>query len=203
MTIKAIALDQKFIYPMIYEDSLKIDEALLIEECKKQKRQAQAVLYEKYYAKLVGVSQRYMSDLSSAQDVTQDCFIKIFKAIKKFRGDSAIYSWMSRIVVHESIRRLKKSKILTFDSIPEAWVETEEIQEHEVDSLQVDVLFQLIMELPVGYRSVLSMYSIEGFSHKEIAKELGISESSSRSQLARARSLLRKKLKNIKHGKNS
>ena len=178
------------------QEELTENESLLVRECAKKNRLAQRVLYEQNYPKLLGVAMRYLSNQAEAEDVLHDSFIGIFKNIRKFKGKSALSTWLTRIVINDSIAYLrKKNKSLVEYKDEIDYDNAEEIKEEEIAKYNCERLLDLMNELPVGYRTVLCMYSIDGLSHKEIGEHLGISESSSRSQLSRARESFREILK--------
>ena len=148
-------------------------------------------IYSTYVRYLTAVCSRYVVNSEDVKDVLQESFMKIFSEVKSFeyRGEGSLKGWMTKITVNEALKHLKKNDRFDFVELTE--------QEHnrpddepDVDALPADVLFDLIRELPDGYRTVFNLYVIEGRNHKEIAKMLGIKESTSASQLHRAKSLL-------------
>jgi len=149
---------------------------------------APRILYEKYSALLYAVCLRYVSVEMDAEDVLQDSFMTIFDRIGSFedRGKGSLKAWMIRIVVNLSLKHLRNSSHFVFED-----VETAEIPyEPETESLGPELLVKFIRSLPDGYRAVFNMYVVEGMSHKEIAGILGITESTSASQLHRAKAML-------------
>jgi len=165
----------------------------IIQACQKQKPKAQKLLYDKYSRLLMGVIIRYLPDVNSAQDVLQETFIKIFKAIDKIElgNDAKIVAWMKKISVNESLRFLQKNKKHFHNELLQT-NDTPII--HLQDRLEENDVLKMVRSLPMGYKIVFNLYVIEGYSHKEIAKKLEVSEATSRSQLLRARKLLQKKL---------
>lgn len=152
---------------------------------------AQTLLYEKYSPKMLAICCRYMNDVMEAEDVMVDGFMRIFDKISQFNFKGSFEGWMRRIIVNEALMRLRSKKMIN--------VELEEVRQEVSDAsvesdLHADELLKLISELPVGYRTVFNLYAIEGYSHAEIAEELGISEGTSKSQLSRARALLQQQL---------
>ncbi|QSE96025.1 RNA polymerase sigma factor [Fulvivirga lutea] len=171
----------------------RTEEELLIQGCRKFERQAQHELYQKYAPKMHAICLRYVKDHSEAEDVTIQSFVKIFKKIDQFKGEGSFEGWIRRIVVNESLGFLRKNKSMYLEVDIEA--ADKEPDYNSLDStLEAEDLLKLVQQLPVGYRTVFNLYAIEGYSHQEIAEELGISENTSKSQLSRARALLQKKL---------
>lgn len=152
-------------------------------------------LYDRYVEYLSAVCARYVADNNDRKDVLQECFIRIFTSLGKFefRGEGSLKAWMVRIVVNESLRFLKKNSNYGFieyeDTLPDL------ADEPEAEGIPDDVLNDMILSLPPGYRMVFNLYVFERKSHKEIAAMLGIGESSSASQLSRAKALLAKWMK--------
>ncbi|MCH2199732.1 MAG: RNA polymerase sigma factor [Flavobacteriales bacterium] len=172
----------------------------MIERCRQGERSAQRELYELYAPAMFNASLRILQSREEAEDVLQECFVKMFKNLQNFRGDASFGSWFKRIVVNASINRLKKRKLLTteLDEVTE-WLndEDEPIKEQEYTIADVQ---NAVGALSDGYRAVFTMYMFEDYSHKEIANELGVSESTSKSQLNRARKRVKEWL--INHGRN-
>ena len=169
------------------------DDKSLIEGCMKGKSLAQEKLFKKYYGLMLAVCLRYANDKSDAHDILQEGFIKIFSKINLFKFQGSFKGWMKRIMVNTAIDRYRKK---TNEPYPVEINENLSLVESEdvISKLNSDDLLMLITKLPVGYRTVFNMYVIEGYSHKDIAKELNISENTSKSQLSRARSSLKAKL---------
>lgn len=161
--------------------------------CKKQDRKAQAELYELFSRKMFVICQRYAQTTLEAEDILQNGFVKIFTKHHLYDEKGSLEGWIKRIMVNTAIEHYRKNKTLTFETLEG----THENYTHsELPSTHVSYkdLLNLIRELPAGYRAVFNLYAIEGYSHKEIAEMLGISESGSKSQLSRARQLLQQKL---------
>ena len=151
-------------------------------------------LYNRHASYLTAVCSRYVPD-SCLKDVLHDSFIKIFSSITSFdyRGDGSLRRWMTRISVNESLRHLQKSRDLNFiqyaDELPDIADENvdNDISLHDIPT---DAIHHMIRDMPPGYRTVFSLYAIEGLGHKEIAEILGISVSTSASQYHRAKKML-------------
>ncbi len=143
---------------------------------------------------MLGLTVRYMQDKDEAEDVMQDSFVKIFLNLKSFKNEGSFEGWAKRITVNTALTALKNKKRIYFERNLEI-VETIELEQDEQDLLQIPEILSCMKSLPEGYRTIINLALIEEFSHKEIAEKLGITESTSRSQLARARQSLMKMLK--------
>lgn len=175
-----------------------VTDAEWIEACKRGERVAQKWLYEKYASKMYYVCLRYLGEKDDAEDAMHDAFVKVFGSINKFRGDAAITTWITRIMVNTSINVIRKvTRQGIKKDIDKIQLVAEDTQDMLVDApatLSAQHVLQMITELPLGYRTVLSMYALDGFTHKEIAKALKISEGTSKSQLAKARRMLKSRI---------
>ncbi len=181
----------------LYIHQLETIESFLVQACVNKNKLAQKVLYERYYPNLLAVCCRYCENQAEAEDILHDCFIKIFKTISKFKGDSTLGTWLTRIVINDVLQYLRKKKRLPkLVSISENLNDLPELTEYELEAYTSKEVFEMVRQLPEGYRQVLCLFTIDGHTHKEIAKALGITDSASRSQLTRARQLLKMKLKN-------
>lgn len=174
-------------------------EEAIIKGCLQKKSAAQEALYQKYSSKMMAVCYRYAKSREDAEDMLQEGFIRVFRQIHQFLGKGSFEGWIRRIMVHASINHLKKYKKFS------DYVDVYEISGYLINEEQATAglynrdIIECIRSLPIGYRTVLNLFAIEGYSHKEIASMLEIEESTSRSQYTRARSILEKKLisKNI------
>jgi RNA polymerase sigma factor (sigma-70 family) len=167
----------------------------LIARCKAGDREAHYKLYKLYSRAMYNVSFRITGREEDAEDALQEAFISAFRNLGGYRGDASFGAWLKRIVVNKAINVLKKRKL---ELIPddESWDVSEPEPEAEYrEELTVDRVRKAIEQLPEGYRAVLSLYLIEGYDHEEIASILQISESTSKSQLNRAKNKLRELLK--------
>ena len=168
-------------------------EEKLIAACRKGDRKAQCELYEKYAPLMYSVCRRYVIELQEAEDVLVCGFTKVFSKIDQFSGDGSFEGWVRRIMVNESLTYLRRNKSMFLEvEIEKAEREPDYQQLH--NQLEVEDLHKMIDLLPTGYKTVFNLYAIEGFSHKEIAEKLGVSENTSKSQLSRARAHLQKML---------
>ena len=157
---------------------------------------AMRTVYATYVRYLAAICSRYIINDEDVKDVLQDSFLKIFSSITSFeyRGKGSLKGWITRITINETLKFLQKNNRFEFVEISEQEHDKPD-EEPDVDALPSSVLFQLIRELPDGYRTIFNLYVIENKSHKEIAKLLDIKESTSASQLHRAKSLLATKIR--------
>jgi len=175
---------------------LNNSEQELIAACKAGKRVAQKRIYELFAGKMLNVCRRYAKNDEQARDFMHDGFIKVFLNVHKFREESSLETWITRIMINNSISAIKKEvrkgiKI----SLDYVKVKDDDVKEFELlekQPITAKQVFEKLKELPLGYRTVLSLYVLDGFTHKEIAEQLGISEGTSKSQLAKAKRLLAK-----------
>src|SRR5206468_11934697 len=151
---------------------------------------AQKELYQKYSPKMLVVCYRYAHNREDAEDMLQEGFIKVFSQIHTFESRGALEGWIRRIIVHTCINNLKKNKRFN-ESVDIIYANSVQIREESIPSIiQAKEVVECIRMLPIGYKTVLNLYAIEGFSHKEIAIMLDIEESTSRSQYTRAKAML-------------
>jgi RNA polymerase sigma factor (sigma-70 family) len=166
-----------------------ISESDLLEGCRRGDRKMQHELYNRFAPKMYGVCLRYASNAEEAEDILQEGFIKIFNKIGSYRGEGSFEGWIRRIFVNTAIEHFRKKTYL--QPIGETEENTVEGKYLSVlDNLAEKDIIQLIQQLSPGYRTVFNMYVVEGYSHKQIAEMLGISEGTSKSQLSRAKLIL-------------
>ncbi|MBL7870451.1 MAG: RNA polymerase sigma factor [Cyclobacteriaceae bacterium] len=165
----------------------------LIEGCRRQNRQAQKRLYEQYSSKFYALCCRYVKDKMEAEDVLITAFTKILDKIDQYTGEGNFEGWMRRIMVNEALSYLRRNKNMYLETTIEAANYEPDYNKLE-NQLEAADLIKLIDTLPSGYKIVFNMYAIDGYSHKEIAEQLGVTESTSKSQLSRARTALQKSL---------
>lgn len=165
----------------------------LIEACVKGDRLAQRNLYDIFSKRMYVVCLRYTKSQQEAEDVLQDSFIKIFKSLNGYRGDSRLDYWIKRIVVNTALNSQRK-KLYMYPMVDIDDVKNDYDHSKILSGFQMDELLNMIRELPTGCRTVFNMFAIEGYSHKEIAKMLEVSEGTSKSQFSRARKLLMEKI---------
>lgn len=170
-----------------------MDEATLIEQCKRHIPRAQKALFDLYSDRLLVLCIRYVKSHHDAEEVMLNGFLKFYQSIDSFifSGDGSILPWLRRIVVNECLMFLRKTKKLVIREEAAGSVET---GESPLDKVSAKELFRLVQTLPDGYRTIFNLYAIEGYNHREIAEWLGISEGTSKSQLSKARGLLQKNL---------
>lgn len=162
----------------------------LMEGCKAGDRKMQELLYRQTAAKMLAVCMRYAKDRMEAEDVLQMGYIKIFQKIKEYRGDGSFEGWIRRVMVNTAIESYRKNlRSLNVVEIDEAYEQPS--TGFDFGTLGMQDLMKVIQKLADGYRMVFNMYVIEGYSHKEIGEALGISEGASKSQLSRARAILK------------
>jgi RNA polymerase sigma-70 factor (ECF subfamily) len=171
----------------------------LIDGCRKQDRHAQRFLFEHFSGRMLSLCCRYVKDRMDAEDVMVVAFTKVFDRIKQFKGDGSFEGWVRRIMVNESLTYLRKNKSMYLETDIEA-ADREPDYNKISGELEAEDLRKLIADLPTGYRIVFNLYAIDGFSHQEIADQLGVSENTSKSQLSRARTLLQKRLIEMEEG---
>lgn len=165
-------------------------EDAIFQGCLQNNAIAQKELYNRYSPKMLAVCYRFGHSKEDAEDMLQEGFIKVFSQIHTFRNQGAFEGWIRRIIVHTCINHLKKNKKFN-DSVDITYASGIEIREENIPSLiQAKQVVECIRLLPIGYRTVLNLYAVEGYSHKEIADMLDIEESTSRSQYTRARQML-------------
>ncbi|MDO8992579.1 RNA polymerase sigma factor [Daejeonella sp.] len=165
----------------------------LLDGCKKGDRKAQENLYKALASKMMGVCMRYAKDTFEAEDILQMGFVKVFQKVTEFRSDGSFEGWIRRIMVNTAIETYRKNlRSLNVVDIDEVYDQPQST--FDMGKLELNDLMKLVQQLSNGYRIVFNMYAIEGYSHKEIAKELGISEGASKSQLSRARAILKDKI---------
>lgn len=165
-------------------------EEAIIKGCRKNDASAQRELYNKYSPKMLAVCYRFAHNREDAEDMLQEGFIKIFSQIHTFENRGAFEGWIRRIIVHTCINVLKKNKKFN-ESVDLVHATGVYIREESIPSIiQAKQVVECIRMLPLGYRTVLNLYAIEGFNHREISILLEIEESTSRSQYTRARAML-------------
>ncbi len=176
------------------ESNQSYTESDLLEGCIQGDRRMQRALYDRFAPKMYGVCLRYAGNAEEAEDILQEGFIKVFRKISSYRGDGSFEGWIRRIFVNTAIEYYRKKTYL------------QPITEHEentvegkylsvLDDLAEKDIIKLVQQLSPGYRTVFNMYVVEGYTHKQIADLLGISEGTSKSQLSRAKQILQEMVK--------
>ena len=176
---------------MNVDRKLTVDD--LLDGCKRGDRRAQEQLYKLLASRMLGVCMRYAKDNFEAEDMLQMGFVKLFQKINEFRGEGSFEGWIRRIMVNTAIEIYRKNQrmlnVVDIDEVYDAPQVT-----FDMNGLEVKDLLRLIQQLSSGYRMVFNLYAIEGYSHKEIGEQLGITEGASKSQLSRARAILKNKV---------
>ncbi len=165
----------------------------IISDIRRGKSYAQRHLYEWLSGKMMAVCFRYAKNREDAEDILQDGFVKVFERFHMYDGSGSLEGWVRRIMVHTAIDHLRKQKNWGEKENLEQVVE--EVSPDALDSLSLQELYRHVQALPPGYRAVFNLFAVEGFSHKEIAEQLGVEESTSRSQYVRARTILMKRIR--------
>ena len=175
----------------------------LVERIRQKDQRAMSQLYQMYIKELSSVCYRYVPSRSDAKDVLQNSFVKIFTSIPTldYHSEEALWGWMKRVVANEALAFLRNRKKLLFVVQTTEDVEQTDDVEPQPERISSEELHQLISELPDGYRTVVNLYVFEGYSHKQIAELLGITESTSGSQFYYAKRLLAKRIKELTNGK--
>lgn len=174
--------------------NIERNEKDFIEACIRQERWAQQKLYEDHYSQLMAICLRYAKDQDEALDILHEGFIKVFRNIKKYKAGTSLKAWLHRIMVNTAIDYYRKMVRRRTEDIDEAY-EIEGTDPTIIDKMSADEILKLVQSLSTSYRMVFNLYVVEGYSHKEIADQLGINESTSRSNLVKARGKLQDLIK--------
>jgi RNA polymerase sigma-70 factor (ECF subfamily) len=175
---------------------LTLDE--LIIQCKKQDAKAQGELYKRYSGILFSICLRYSPNYTEAEDSLQDSFLTIFKKVDQFKGKGSFEGWIKRITVNTVLQKYRKKRVFEIAREDQIADEIDVDLEVEDDGIPLDFLLKIIQELPDRYRLVFTLYVMDDYAHKEIADMLGISDGTSKSNLARGRMILKTKIENYK-----
>ncbi len=177
-------------------------EGQLIENCIRGERKSQKALYDLYSSKMYSICLRYSKNQMDAEDILQEGFVKLFNNLHRFRGEGSFDGWVRRIFVNTAIEHIRRKSLNT--SVGEG-LENSIADRHQsaLDNLYEKDIIKSSMTLSEGYRTVFNLYAVEGFSHKEIASQLGITESTSKSQFSRAKALLRNIIQHKSAKKNT
>ncbi len=171
----------------------------LIESCIKGDRASQKVLYDRLAPRMFPLCMRYVGDRVLAEDILQEGFITLFTRLGSYKGDGSFEGWARKIFVTTALMDLRKKDALKMSDELDAVRGMKADLPSQTQSLGYKEIMKLVMELPTGFRTVFNMYAVEGYSHKEIGEMLGISETTSRTQYSRARSILQNKIKEIEN----
>ncbi len=173
--------------------NLSLDQ--LIENCKSNDTKAQSELYKLFSSKLFTVCLKYSRNYAEAEDNLQDAFLTIFNKIEQYKNKGSFEGWLKRVTVNTVLQQYRKEKV--FDIVNETLVDEVEVEIDE-DDLSIDYLLKIIQHLPDRYRLVFNMYVLDGYSHKDIADLLEINIGTSKSNLARARQILKQTIEDYK-----
>ena len=167
-----------------------MDHKELVKNCLKGKAEAQKDLYNHFAASMFGICYRYTKSVTDAEDVLQEGFVKVFRSLHHYRSEGELGAWIRRIMVTTALNFLKKNSRYNYDFS----FDNENLHPVTYDNPEIKMtakeLADLVRQLPIGYQTIFNLHAVEGFSHVEIGKMLGINEGTSRSQYARARALL-------------
>jgi RNA polymerase sigma-70 factor (ECF subfamily) len=164
----------------------------LIQQCAKNDRKAQEEIYRLFAGKLFALSLKYSRNRQEAEDNLQDGFITIFDKIKQFKHKGSFEGWMKRIVINTALQKYREKNVLNL--VNEENIKEEVNVEVDEETASLDYLLGLIQNLPNQYRLVFNLYVLDGYSHREVSKALNISEGTSKSNLSRARNILKRKI---------
>jgi RNA polymerase sigma factor (sigma-70 family) len=166
----------------------------LIKDCAEGNQRAQVRLYHMFSAKMYGVCLRYAKDATEAEDNLQEGFIKVFTNLRSFRNEGSLEGWIRRIMVNVSLEKFRKQRLLY--SVEDVSVyDTVNFSDDVIAKITADDLIRLVQELPPRYRLVFNLYVMEGMTHQEIAGHMSITEGTSKSNLSRAREILKRKVR--------
>jgi RNA polymerase sigma-70 factor (ECF subfamily) len=174
-----------------------VTERELINGCLRENKKCQQELFKRYSGKMMAICMRYGRHRMEAEDLLQDAFIKVFDNLSKFKYKGSLEGWIRRIVINTALKAYGK-KSFQNEQIGIEVHHDSPVDPSVLSSLNEAALLQLVSRLPDGYRIVFNLYAIEGYSHKEIADLLGIQESTSRSQLVKARKMLQTQIEQLK-----
>lgn len=163
----------------------------LIEACKQGKREAQKMFFMQYYGKVLKTCKRYSKDNDEAKDLAQESMIRIFEQMHTIKNADSLNGWVQKVAANNCLNELRKQKNI-FSPLEDYHTDSADINEEPTETYHPEQVLEYMQKLPVGYRTVLNLYAFENLTHKQIAQELNISEGTSKSQLNKARLLLKK-----------
>ena len=169
------------------------EEERMVRGCVKGQPEHQEALYNKYYRKMFGVCLRYAPDRETAEDILQDGFVKVLKGISSYSGKGSLEGWIRRVMVNTALEHLRR-KAAMYPVVDLEMAYNADAGADIVAGMSEKEILAHIQALPVGYRTVFNLFAIEGYSHKEIAEQLNITEGTSKSQFARARQTLQENI---------
>jgi RNA polymerase sigma factor (sigma-70 family) len=169
----------------------------IIKGCVNGDSKSQQVVYQKFYGKMLGACMRYSKDREEARDILQDGFLKVFKNIKLYTGSGSFEGWVRKVIINTALDYIRKSKQLVqyvdSDYVDENAV-ADESDSSEYLNISTEEIMEAVQQLPTAYRTVFNMFVVDGFSHADIAEQLGINIGTSKSNLSKAKMHLKKKL---------
>ncbi|HKL09732.1 MAG TPA: RNA polymerase sigma factor [Bacteroidales bacterium] len=167
----------------------------IVKACIKGNRKAQKQLYQLFADKMFGVCMRYADDVDEAKDILQDGFIKVFMNLEQFNHKGSFEGWVRRIMVNTALEKFRDKNYLFAVNMEQGYESRDKEYDHILSELAAKDLLKMVQELSPQYRMVFNLYAIEGYSHKEICEMLNIKEGTSKSNLSRAREILKEKIK--------
>lgn len=182
----------------INASELLMDEKQLLKACLDGDRKAQKRLYENYARKMFGVCLRYAADQNMAEDFMQEGFIKVYTKLSSYKFQGSFEGWVRRIMVNTSLELLRKKDVLHYSVELDNAVQFSDEEVQLPEQIDPAEILRLVQEMPPGFRAVFNLFAVEDYSHKEIGEMLKISEGTSKSQYARARVWLQKRLSDHK-----
>jgi RNA polymerase sigma-70 factor (ECF subfamily) len=172
------------------------NEAIILKGCKNGDKAAQRQFYEVFKKLVFSVVMRYAKDVPEAEDMMQDAFIKLYRDLYQYQPSGALGAWVRRVTVNTALMHLRKKKVLYSEielyDLPEIHHSSSDV----FDTIGAAEIMKMVQQLPDGYRIIFNLYVVEGYTHKEIASQLNISVNTSKSQLSRAKKMLRTVLEN-------
>lgn len=192
----AIALDISTTPHSVSTTHSTNNEARVIQGCLAEERWAQKELYEKHYGKMMGICLRYSNNSEDAKDILNEGFIKVFRYLHRYKIGTSLEGWIRRIMINTSIDFYRKAIRHRTEDLEQASYHIA-TGEDPISNYSAKEILSIIQKLPPSYRAVFNLYAIEGYSHKEVAEQLGISESTSRSNLVKARTKLKTMLEKL------
>ncbi len=170
-----------------------LEEKHLVDGCLKSDPKAQELLYRHFYGYAMSVALRYSPSRDEALEVLNDSFLKVFKNLKKHDRSKSLKAWIRRIVINTALDKIRRNQKYAHDTDLEN-AQYEQFDESVLDKISADEIMEMVQALPDSYRTIFSLYEVEGFTHVEISKLLGIPVGTSKSHLSRAKTKLREML---------
>jgi RNA polymerase sigma-70 factor (ECF subfamily) len=164
----------------------------LVERCLEKDRRAEKALYDRFSGQMYAICLRYMKDQQEAEDVFQEGMIKVYNKLNTWKGEGPLVGWMRQVFIHCALNQIKTNQKHFMQDL-DSTVQPENLEINVISQLQTEAIWNLIQQLPIGYKTVFNLFAIEGYSHAEIATMLGVTESTSKTQFLKAKA----KLKNL------